>query len=42
MAEPIMDGGDIFIEVLNQHGVEYIIGSPDSGWPLAASGRLPH
>jgi thiamine pyrophosphate-dependent acetolactate synthase large subunit-like protein len=28
-----MDGGEIFIEVLNRHGVEYIIGSPGSEWP---------
>ena len=32
MAERIMDGGDILIEVLNAHGVEYIIGSPGSEW----------
>jgi thiamine pyrophosphate-dependent acetolactate synthase large subunit-like protein len=28
-----MDGGEIFLEVLNRHGVEYIIGSPGSEWP---------
>jgi acetolactate synthase I/II/III large subunit len=33
MAERKMDGGEIFIEVLNRHGVEYIIGSPGSEWP---------
>src|SRR5262249_18886853 len=33
MAERTMDGGEIFIEVLNRHGVEYIIGSPGSQWP---------
>jgi len=33
MAERTMDGGEIFIEVLNRHGVEYIIGSPGSEWP---------
>src|SRR5262249_56120972 len=33
MAERNMDGGEIFIEVLNRHGVEYIIGSPGSEWP---------
>src|SRR5262249_56111410 len=33
MAEGKMDGGEIFMEVLNRHGVEYIIGSPGSEWP---------
>jgi acetolactate synthase I/II/III large subunit len=33
MVERKMDGGEIFIEVLNRHGVEYIIGSPGSEWP---------
>ena len=33
MAERIMDGGDIFIEVLNSHNVDYIISSPGSEWP---------
>ena len=33
MVERKMDGGEIFIEVLNSHGVEYIIGSPGSEWP---------
>ena len=33
MPERIMDGGDIFIEVLNSHGVDHIIGSPGSEWP---------
>ena len=33
MVEQIMDGGDILIEVLNRHGVDYIIGSPGSEWP---------
>jgi thiamine pyrophosphate-dependent acetolactate synthase large subunit-like protein len=33
MAERTMDGGEIFIEILNRHGVEYIIGSPGSEWP---------
>jgi acetolactate synthase-1/2/3 large subunit len=28
-----MDGGGIVIEVLNRHGVEYIIGSPSAEWP---------
>ena len=33
MVERKMDGGEIFVEVLNRHGVEYIIGSPGSEWP---------
>ena len=33
MPERIMDGGDILVEVLNSHGVEYIISSPGSEWP---------
>jgi acetolactate synthase-1/2/3 large subunit len=33
MVERKMDGGEIFLEVLNRHGVEYIIGSPGSEWP---------
>ena len=33
MAQRIMDGGDILIEVLNSHGVDHIIGSPGSEWP---------
>jgi acetolactate synthase-1/2/3 large subunit len=33
MVERKMDGGEIFIEILNNHGVEYIIGSPGSEWP---------
>ncbi len=33
MVERKMDGGEIFIEVLNSHGVQYIIGSPGSEWP---------
>ncbi len=33
MAERIMDGGEILIEVLNAHGVEYIIGNPGSESP---------
>jgi acetolactate synthase-1/2/3 large subunit len=33
MVERKLDGGEIFIEVLNSHGVEYIIGSPGSEWP---------
>ena len=36
MAERKVDGGEIFIEVLNRHGVEYIIGSPGSDGPGAA------
>ena len=34
MVERKMDGGEIFIEVLNSHGVEYIIGSPGSEWQV--------
>jgi len=33
MVERKMDGGEIFVEILKQHGVEYIIGSPGSEWP---------
>ncbi len=33
MPERIMDGGDILVEVLNSHNVEYIIASPGSEWP---------
>jgi hypothetical protein len=33
MTERPMDGGEIFFEDLKPHGVEYIIGSPDSAWP---------
>jgi acetolactate synthase-1/2/3 large subunit len=33
MVERRMDGGEMFIEVLNRHGVEYIVGSPGSEWP---------
>ena len=33
MGERRMDGGEIFIEILNRHGVEYIVGSPGSEWP---------
>ena len=33
MAERIMDGGDILIEVLNSHGVDHMFGSPGSEWP---------
>jgi acetolactate synthase-1/2/3 large subunit len=33
MVERRMDGGEVFIEVLNRQGVEYIIGSPGSEWP---------
>lgn len=33
MGERRMGGGEIFIELLNRHGVEYIIGSPGSEWP---------
>lgn len=33
MIERKLDGGEIFVEVLNRHGVEYIIGSPGSEWP---------
>ena len=32
MVEHKKDGGEIFLEVLNRHGVEYIIGSPGSEW----------
>ena len=41
MVERKMDGGEIFIEVLNRHGVEYIIGSPGSEWPAADQRSLP-
>ena len=33
MAERIVDGGDILIEVLNSNNVEYIFASPGSEWP---------
>ncbi len=33
MADRIMDGGDILIEVLNNHGVDHMFGSPGSEWP---------
>ena len=33
MAERIMDGGDIIVEVLNSHNVEWIMASPGSEWP---------
>ncbi len=33
MVERRLDGGEVFIEVLNRHDVEYIIGSPGSEWP---------
>jgi Thiamine pyrophosphate enzyme, N-terminal TPP binding domain len=28
-----MDGREVFIEALNRHGVEYILGSPGAEWP---------
>jgi acetolactate synthase-1/2/3 large subunit len=33
MAERILDGGEVLVEVLNNHGVEYIFASPGSEWP---------
>ena len=33
MADRILDGGEVLVEVLNNHGVEYIFASPGSEWP---------
>src|SRR5215831_7010792 len=33
MVERRMDGGEVFNDILNRHGVQYIIGSPGSEWP---------